>query len=142
MEAGLGSWVKLKNFLCPASLPQRAEVEKKVKVIVAWQGPTLCDPMDCSPPGSSVHGNLHARILEWAAFPSPWDLPNPGIEPGSPTLQADSLPSEAPGKPRALQRVRHMVNVAIIIVHLLVPKNPQHIISLCLKSYQFNMFQS
>ena len=33
-------------------------------------------------------------------FPSPWDLPNPGIEPGSPTLQADSLPSEPPRKPQ------------------------------------------
>ena len=30
--------------------------------------PTLCDPMDCSPPGSSVHGILQARILEWAAI--------------------------------------------------------------------------
>ena len=57
----------------------------------------LCDPMDCSSPGSSVHGILWARILEWVAT---GDLPNPGIEPGSPALQADSLPSEAPGKPR------------------------------------------
>ena len=32
--------------------------------------PSLCDPMDCSPPGSSVHGILHARILEWVAMPS------------------------------------------------------------------------
>ena len=32
--------------------------------------PTLCDPMDCSPAGSSVHGILQARILEWAAMPS------------------------------------------------------------------------
>ena len=32
--------------------------------------PTLCDPMDCSPPGSSVHGILQARILEWVAMPS------------------------------------------------------------------------
>ena len=32
-------------------------------------------------------------------FPSPGDLPNPGIEPGSPALQADALPSEPPGKP-------------------------------------------
>ena len=32
-------------------------------------------------------------------FPSPWDLPDPGIEPGSPALQADALPSEPPGKP-------------------------------------------
>ena len=32
--------------------------------------PTLCDPVDCSPPGSSVHGILQARILEWVAMPS------------------------------------------------------------------------
>ena len=56
-------------------------------------------PMDCSPPGSSVHGILQARILEWFLFPSLGELPDPGIEPRSPTLQADSLPSEPPGKP-------------------------------------------
>ena len=44
---------------------------------------TLCDPMDCSPPGSSVHGILQARILEWVAMPPPGGLPNPGIEPMS-----------------------------------------------------------
>ena len=56
---------------------------------------TLCDPMDCSLPGSSVHGIFQARILEWVAFPSPGDLPNPGTEPRSPVLQADSLASAA-----------------------------------------------
>ena len=45
------------------------------------------------------YGVLQARILEWVAFPSPGDLPNPGIEPSSPTLQVDSLPAEPPGKP-------------------------------------------
>ena len=39
------------------------------------------------------------RILEWAPCPSPGDLPDPGIEPRSPTLQVDSLPFEPPGKP-------------------------------------------
>ena len=42
----------------------------KVKVLVAYLRLTLCDPMDCSPPGFSVHGILQARILEWAAMPS------------------------------------------------------------------------
>ena len=46
------------------------------------------------------HGTLLARILEWAAIPSPRDLPNPGIKPQSPTLQVDYLPAEAPGKPK------------------------------------------
>ena len=48
--------------------------------------------MDCSPPGSSVREILQARILEQVAIPSPGDLSDPGIEPGSPVLQADSLP--------------------------------------------------
>ena len=56
--------------------------------------------MDCSPPGSSVHGISQARILEWVAISFSRDLPNPGIEPSSPTLQADSLPTEPSGKPR------------------------------------------
>ena len=44
---------------------------------------TLCDPMDCSLPGSSVHGILQARILDWVAMPSSGDLPHPEIEPVS-----------------------------------------------------------
>ena len=51
--------------------------------------------MGCSLPGSFVHGILQARILEWVAFPPPGDLPHPGIEPGSPALQADILPSDS-----------------------------------------------
>ena len=55
-------------------------------------------PMDYSPPSSSVHGILQARILEWVSISSPGDLPDPGIEPRSPTLQADALTSVPPGK--------------------------------------------
>ena len=51
----------------------------------------LCHPKDCSPPGSSVHGILQARNWSRLPFPSPGDLPNPGIEPRYPALQADSL---------------------------------------------------
>ena len=47
----------------------------------------------------TVHGILQARILEWVAIPSPGDLPNSGIKPRSPTLEADSLPAELSGKP-------------------------------------------
>ena len=55
----------------------------KVKV-VQWC-PTLCDPMDCSPPGSSVHGILQARILEWVAIPfSRGIFPTLGLNPGLP----------------------------------------------------------
>ena len=43
---------------------------KKVKVLVSQRCPTLCNPMDCSLPGSSVYGILQARILEWVAMSS------------------------------------------------------------------------
>ena len=56
--------------------------------------------MDCGRPGSSVRGILQARILEWVAVLSLRDLPDSGIELGSPALQADSLPSEPAGKPK------------------------------------------
>ena len=66
----------------------------EVKVLVCESCRTLCDPMDCSLPGSSVHGILQARILEWVAFPYPGDLPNPGTGPKSPAMHAVSLLSE------------------------------------------------
>ena len=95
-----------------------------VCVLVA-QSCRLCDPMDCSLPGSSVHGILQARILEWVAmpswtaarqaplsmgfsrqeywsglpFPSPGNFPDPGIEHTSPTLQLDFLPLSLQGSP-------------------------------------------
>ena len=54
---------------------------------------TLYDPTDYT-----VNGILQARILEWVAYPFSGDLPDPGIELGSPALQADSFPAELPGK--------------------------------------------
>ena len=65
--------------------------------------PSLCDSMHCSPPGSSVHGVSPGKTLEWTAMPSSGDLPNPGIKPRSPALQADSLLSELPEKPEILE---------------------------------------
>ena len=62
---------------------------------VAQLCPALCDPIDYT-----VHGILQARILEWVAFPFSRGSSQPGIEPGSPTLQADSLPAEPQGKPK------------------------------------------
>ena len=64
---------------------------------------TLCDLTDGSPAGSSVHGILQARILEWVA------LPDPGIEPGSPALQADCLPSDRPDR----HKLKHQKSMAI-----------------------------
>jgi len=61
-------------------------------VLVAKSCQTLCNPMVYRLSGSSVHGILQARILEWVASPSPGDLPDPWIGPESPVLQVDSLP--------------------------------------------------
>ena len=63
------------------------------KMKVAQTCLTLCDSMDCCLPGSSVHGILQARILDWVAVPFSRGSPNPGIEPRSPELQVDFLPS-------------------------------------------------
>ena len=63
---------------------------------VTQSSPTLCDPTDCSLPGSSVHGIFQAGYWSGLPFPSPGDLPDPGIEPRSPTLWADTLPPETP----------------------------------------------
>ena len=71
-----------------------------VCVLVALSCPTLWDSVNCSPPGSSVHGILQARILEWVAIPfsKAFSPPRDGIQ-VSPTLQVDSLPVEPLGKP-------------------------------------------
>ena len=59
---------------------------------------TLCNSVDCSPSHSSILGILQAKILECVATPSSRDIPDPGIEPESPALQMDSLPTEPPGE--------------------------------------------
>ena len=73
--------------------------------------PTLCDPRDCIMPGSSLSmGCSRQEYWRGLPFPSPGDLPGSGTEPRSPTLQADALPSEPPGKPRVLGRFIKSVN--------------------------------
>ena len=68
----LCSWMKLLvniSFKLPPVTWSFFFVKKKVKVFVAQLYPTLCDPMDCSLPGFSIHGILQGRILEWVAIP-------------------------------------------------------------------------
>ena len=69
---------------------QRAR--QKCACMLSHFSSALGDPMDYSLPGSSVHGILQARILEWLPFPSPGDLPDPGIEPTS--LMSPALADE------------------------------------------------
>ena len=66
-------------------IPRELFMQKKKESEIAQSCPTLCDPMDCSLPGSSVHGIFQARVLE-LPFPFPGDLPDPGMKPRSPTL--------------------------------------------------------
>ena len=72
--------------------------ENAMKVLVTQLWPTLCNPTDCSPPGSSVHRILQARILEWVAISLSRESSRPRDEPWSPALQADSVPSELLGE--------------------------------------------
>ena len=69
--------------------------------------PTLCDPLDCCLPGSSVPGIFQARILDGLPFPTPGGLPDLGIEPTSPMspeLQGDSLPTKPLWQPQCIFR--------------------------------------
>ena len=75
-------------FILPIILSPALSMCMRACVKSLQSCPTLCNPMDCSPPGSSVHGILQARILVWVAMPSSRDLPDPGIEPVSLTSPA------------------------------------------------------
>ena len=86
------TWSSLQSLQAPSILRLLNKSESESEV--AQSCPTFCDPMDGSLPGSSFHGILQARVLEWVAVSFPGDLPNPGIKPGSPAFQADALTSE------------------------------------------------
>ena len=69
------------------------------ELLVAQSCPTLCNPMDCSSPVSSVHGILQARILKWVAisFSRGSSRPRDGTQTRSAALRVDSSPPESPG---------------------------------------------
>ena len=71
-----------------------------VCVLTTQSCPTLCDPMDYSLPGSSFMEFSRQEYWNGLPFPSAGDLPDPGLEPRSPALQADSFTTEPPGKPQ------------------------------------------
>ena len=79
----------------------RTKSQVMVVVLEVHQScPSLCDPMDCSPPDSTVHRILQARILEWVATPSTTGSSNPGIKPRSPALQQILCHLKHQGSPR------------------------------------------
>ena len=71
--------------------------------------PTLCSSMECSPPGSYVHGFSRPEHWSGLSFPSLGDLLIQGTKPASPALQADSLPTEPPGKAMCWEMETQMV---------------------------------
>ena len=77
-------------------LLQKENYDKPSESEVIQSCPTLCDPMDCSLPGSM--GFSRQEYWSGLPFPPPGDFPDPGIEPWSPAFQADTLTSEPPGK--------------------------------------------
>ena len=91
----------------------------RVRVCLVTQlYPTLCNPMDCSPSGSSVHRIFQARILELLSFPSPGNVSHPGIKPVSlvsPALQADSLPVVPPGKAANLCKLHKSISLWLVL---------------------------
>ena len=84
--------------LCPGFLICLTLVPILCLYLVAMSCLTLCNPMDCNPPGSSVRGILQARILEWVVVPFSRGSSQPRDQIGSPALQADSLLSDPPGR--------------------------------------------
>ena len=82
--------------------------KKHVHAKVFQPCPTLCDPMDCSLQAPQSMWFSKQEYWSGLPFPSPGGLPDPGIKPGSPALQADSLLSQPPGKPK-----RHTYNLII-----------------------------
>ena len=80
--------------------------------ICAYEGESeSCSVMSNSlRPHATVHGMLQAKILEWVAFLFSSDIPDPGIEPGFPALQVDSLPTELSGKPLNITLLRGNCN--------------------------------
>ena len=81
--------------------PRKNTVGVAYKLSHVW---IFCNPMDCGPPGSSVHGVSQARILEWVSFLPPRDLPDPGIEAASlasPALAGGFFTTTPPGKPHS-----------------------------------------
>ena len=87
---------------------------------------TLCDPMNCSSRLLCSWGFSRQEYWSGLLCPSPGDLPNPGIEPRSPALQADSLPSEPPGKPK---HNRYQCTNCIVMLFLKKKKKKTNVVT-------------
>ena len=80
-------------------------VREHACVCISHSALSVCNPMDCSPPGFSAHGILQARILEWVATAFSSGSSEPRDQTQVSHIAADSLPPEPPGKPQYLAYV-------------------------------------
>ena len=95
-----------------------------VVALVTKSCPTLRPHGHRSPPSSSVHDISQARILEWLPFPSPGNLPDPGVEPAPPALAGGFFIAEPPGKPNGIFSSVHFCHS--VISDSLQPHGLQH----------------
>ena len=84
-----------------------------VYVLVAWSHSTVCDPMDCSLPGSSVHGISRQEYWSGLAVTSPGDLPDSGIKPGSPACRQILYPLSHQGNTLLWRDIKLMMHYNI-----------------------------
>ena len=93
-----GKLLKKCVVTCPVAFLEEEIKNSCVCVRVTQSCLTLCHPVACSPPGTSVHGILQARILQWLAIPFSRGSSQLRDRTPAPALQVDSLPSEPPEK--------------------------------------------
>ena len=114
----INSWLKniymlkVPTFVFPAPLPLKACTHAKLLQSCL----TLCSPVDCSLPGSSVHGILQARMLEWVAMPSSRGSSWPGDWTCISCVAGGFFITELPGKPMVLYiKKQNIFNLLVII---------------------------
>ena len=106
--------------------------------LVTKSCPTLCNPMDCSLPGPSVHGILQVRVLERVVMTSSKGFLDPGIKPASPALQADSLPLSHQGNIHIYMYVYIYIYIYIhMYIHIYICIHIYTYIHICVYIYMY-----
>ena len=143
------------QILFPYRLSQIIEQRSLCYTVLSAHCVMLCNLMDCSLPGSTVHGILQARILEWVATSPLGDLPDPGIKttsPASPALAGGYFTTKPRGKPHATQQALvnyqyqfHIQQCVYIHFKVLIYSSPclsplKTVLEVCLEQRSFVSF--